>query len=424
MRKKFIFICFSFIILFNILSSFVFADVYLVDTSNISTLSPVCLLMEAKTGEILYEKNGYEVMYPASTTKLMTAILTIENCNLDDVAKVSHGAVFSVPWDYTNAALQVDEELSIEDLLNVLLIPSANDAGFVLAEHIAGSTESFASMMNSKAQEIGCKNTHFTNPSGIHNDDHYSTAYDLALIGRYAMQYEEIRNIVCKTNYRLPATAKYVNDDRYFVTTNSMLRESYKNYYDERVTGLKTGYTEHALDCIVATAEQDDMNLICVILNAGYTEAGLRQKYLDCRTLFDFGFENYEIKNVVSANDVYDNIKIDGATKETENLNLLYKDSISAFVPKTYDISYAEKNIVLKENIKAPINSGDVIGKIDYTINEHTYSTDLIAASNVEPFPWMEIFIKIGIAFALILILMIIIRLIKPKKKKYRRKHY
>ena len=353
----------------------------------------------------------------------MTAILTVENCNLDDVAKVSHTAVFSVPWDYTNAALQVDEELTIEDLLNVLLIPSANDAGFVLAEHIAGSTESFASMMNSKAQEIGCKNTHFTNPSGIHNDDHYSTAYDLALIGRYAMQYDVIKNIVCKTSYTLPATSKYPKDDRYFVTTNSMLRESFKNYYDERVTGLKTGYTEHALDCIVSTAKQDDLELIVVILNAGYTEAGLRQKYLDCKTLFDFGFENYEKKEIVKENNICNNIEVSGATKETKNLNLLYNTSIYAFVPKNFDVSKIDNNITLKDDIKAPISTGEKIGEIEYIIDEVSYKTDLIAETDVIKSPVMEIIIKTGIVFIIILIVLGLIRLMKPKKKKYKHRY-
>ena len=160
----------------------IFSNFSYAENEDIETFSPVALLMDAKTGKVLYEKNGYEQNYPASTTKLMTAILTVENCDLSDIATVSYNAVMSVPYDYTNAALQVDEELTIEQLLNVLLIPSANDAGNVLAEHIAGSIESFATMMNTKALEIGCKNTHFTNPSGIHNDDHYSTAYYLSLI--------------------------------------------------------------------------------------------------------------------------------------------------------------------------------------------------------------------------------------------------
>ena len=149
------------IILFNIMTTSFGA------TEEVSTYSPTCLLMEASTGKVIYDKNGYEKAYPASTTKIMTAILTLEHCNLTDVATASYEAVYSVPVGYSNANIQVGEELTINQLLNVLLINSANEAANVLAEHIAGSVDSFATMMNAKAEEIGCLNTHFVNPNGV-----------------------------------------------------------------------------------------------------------------------------------------------------------------------------------------------------------------------------------------------------------------
>ena len=416
--KKLFLLLFIFCILTSIFPLFSYGE----PSNDITTLSPVALLMEANTGKVLYEKNGYETNYPASTTKLMTAILTVENCKLDDIAKVSYNAVMSVPYDYTNAALQVDEELTIEQLLNVLLIPSANDAGFVLAEHIAGSTESFATMINTKALEIGCKNTHFTNPSGIHDDNHYSTAYDLALIGRYAMQYDVIRNIVMKTSYRLPATAKYPSDDRYFVTTNSMIRESFKNYYQDYITGLKTGYTEHALDCIVATAKKDNLEFIAVILHSGYTESGLRQKYLDCKTLFEYAFNNYKMEQIVTKNEVCENIEIKGATKDTKDLNLLYKDDITAFLPNNISSENITPTITIKENLTAPILEGETIGKAEYTVFDATYSTDLIAGSNVEKSSIMNIVFKVLAILLILLILSCILGILKPKKKKKKSK--
>ena len=137
------------------------------------------ILVETDTGKILYEKDAYEKIYPASTTKLMTAILVMENCSLDEIVTVSENAVRSVPFGYVNANLQVGEEIMVEQLLYAMLLPSANDAANALAEHVAGSIESFSAMMNTKAIEIGCKNTNFTNPSGLHQKEHYSTAYDL-----------------------------------------------------------------------------------------------------------------------------------------------------------------------------------------------------------------------------------------------------
>ena len=176
---------------------------------NLETNSPFVLLMDANTGKILYSKNAFERHFPASTTKIMTAILTLENCKLSDVVTVSHNAIFSIPVGYSHASLQEGEELTVEQLLNVLLIPSANDAAVALAEHIAGSVDAFAEMMNNKAKEIGCLDTHFVNPNGVHNEEHYSTAYDLALIGKYAMQFDDIMRIAKVNQYTLPKTNKY-----------------------------------------------------------------------------------------------------------------------------------------------------------------------------------------------------------------------
>src|SRR5699024_6096710 len=177
-----------------------------IDTSdynpdNLTTNSDSIILIDAKTGNILYTKKDYEKKYPASTTKLKTSIITLENCKLTDVVTVSHNAIFSVPVGYSHASLQEGEQLTVEQLLNVLLIPSANDAAFALAEHIAGSVDEFSTMMNNKAKELGCLNTHFVNPNGIHNNDHYSTAYDLALIGQYAMKFDDIMHIAKISQY-------------------------------------------------------------------------------------------------------------------------------------------------------------------------------------------------------------------------------
>ena len=171
---------------------------------DLTTKSPSIILVDAKTGKILYSKDAFKKMYPASTTKLMTAILTLENCKLDDIVTVSHNAIFSIPVGYSHASLKEGEQLTVEQLLNVLLIPSANDAAVALAEHIAGSVEEFAEMMNNKAKELGCIGTHFVNPNGIHNEDHYSTAYDLSIIGRYAMKFEDIMRIATVNQYTLP----------------------------------------------------------------------------------------------------------------------------------------------------------------------------------------------------------------------------
>lgn len=310
-----------------------------------TTYSGACILMDLDVSKVLYSKNANEKMYPASTTKVMTAILTLENCNLSDVAAVSHNAVYSIPSGYSIASLHEGEELTIEQLLNVLLIPSANDAAVVLAEHIAGSVEAFADMMNEKATEIGCTNTHFVNPNGIHNEDHYSTAHDLALIGQYAMKFDTFKQIASKTSYTLAGNDKFGRPEIVFNTTNELIKVNHSsspsNYYYEYATAGKTGYTDAAKSCIIATAKKDGRSLLVVVLHGGSTEEGLSQRALDCKTLFEYGFNNYSYKTVAKKGDVAKSITINNGTSETKSLDLLYSDDVNVLVSNSSDVSDA-----------------------------------------------------------------------------------
>lgn len=369
------------IILFNIMTTSFGA------TEEVSTYSPTCLLMEASTGKVIYEKNGYEKAYPASTTKIMTAILTLEHCNLTDVATASYEAVYSVPVGYSNANIQVGEELTINQLLNVLLINSANEAANVLAEHIAGSIGSFATMMNAKAEEIGCLNTHFVNPNGVHNENHYSTAYDLALMGRYAMKNDIFREFVNTKFYTLPATNKYLTNDRVFGTTNELLkkdtRDSVDNYYYEYCTGIKTGYTNAAKSCIVASAKKDDIEYIVVILGAGTTDNGLSARYLDCKTLFNYAFENYTVKKLNDEQADLKTINIPNGTLSTKHLKVKIQDEINVLLKKSTDTTNLTPTVEINKDLSVPIIKNSIVGKITYTIDGNEYTSNLIAGNNV-----------------------------------------
>lgn len=385
------------------------------------TYSSACLLMEESTGKILYSKNANSIMYPASTTKIMTAILTLEKCNLSDTAVVSHNAVFSIPSGYSTASLVEGEVLTIEQLLNVLLIPSANDAAVVLAEHIAGSVEAFSDMMNSKAVELGCLNTHFVNPNGIHNENHYSTAYDLALIGRYAMQFPTFKEISSKTRYTLPITNAYSKEDRIFNTTNDLIKPNYSssptNYYYKYATGGKTGYTDPAGQCIVATATKDNISLIAVTLHGDFTEDNLSQRALDCKALFEYGFNNFSMVSIAQKGDVASNVKVPNATKDSSSLDLLYSDDIYAFVPNGFDTSSVTPNIKLSSTF-APIAQDTVLGTISYDIDGSNYSCNLLASHEV----YKNQFAKTAMELALLLIFLILLS--KVLKRKKRRKNY
>lgn len=397
-------ICFL-IIIFNILSINKFCN-----AAEINISAPVCVLMEYSTGKILFEKNLNKMMYPASTTKLMTAILVLEKCQLTDVATVSNSAVDSVPAGYSTAYLQKGEKLTIEQLLHVLLIPSANDAANVLAEHVGGSIANFANMMNSKAKEIGCENTNFKNPSGIHDENHYSTAYDLSLIAKHAMQFQTIKDIVQKTVYNLPKTDKYNSDNRIFYNTNLLLsHHSPDDYYYPYATGLKTGYTNPAKDCIIATAKKDDLELIAVILGAEDTNGSLVPKFLDCKKLFEYGFSNYSYKNIKKANSVVTKVSVLGATEDTK-LNILVKNDINVFLENNFDINNLEPKLELDTPLVAPIKGGSTIGKITYDIDGIIYTSELIAETDVNIVNFVLIIFRLGLILLVIFIFFAIFR--------------
>lgn len=416
-KLKIIFFIFIFLMQFIIFISPSYAD-----SDNLKTYCPSCILIEANTGKILYEKNSNDVRFPASTTKIMTAILTVENCNLDDVATVSHNAVYSIPYDYTHASLKEGEELTIEQLLYALMIPSANDAAIVLAEHISGSVEEFAKLMNKRAEELGCKNTHFVNPNGIHSKDHTSTSYDLALMGKFAMQNSIIRKIVSTTQFTLPVTNKYSKTDRIFNNSNDLLN-TYSRYYYEGTTGVKTGYTGEAGNCIIASAKKNDFEVILVVLGGESTNTGLSQRYLDCKTLFDYAFNNYSLKTLNEKNAVLKQITVRGATEETQNLNVLIKDKIEIFSENSADLSSLEPELTLDENLMAPISANSAIGKITYNYDGQTYSSDLIAETQVLSSDFLPLLFRILLIFVVLYLLFLLLKKPKNKSKKtYKKK--
>ena len=379
--------------------------------------------METSTGKILYEKNAHQVRYPASTTKIMTAILALENCELTDVATVSRNAIHSIPPDYVTCRIKEGEQLTVEQLLNVLLIPSANDAAIVLAEHISGSVSKFSDLMNEKAKEIGCKNTHFVNPNGIHNKNHTSTAYDLALMGQYAMKNDIFRKIVQKTKYTLPTTNKYSKEDRTFYTTNDLLikntSKSKSNYYYPNATGIKTGYTGEAGNCLVSSAKDNNMEVISVVLGADFTKEGLSEKFLDSITLLNYAFDHYAIQTLQEKNSILQEVEVASATKETKNLKVLVKDNIEALVDKTISVESLEPKISI-DKLKAPISAGSTVGTISYTLNGKNYSSDLIAQDNVLPSNALSLLLRIGLIFVTLYLLY---TLLIPKKKNKSKRH-
>ena len=226
--------------------------------------------------------------YPASVTKVLTAILTIENCKLDDVATVSQTAISHIPTGYVVAPLYINEQITIKDLLYALMLKSANDAAYVLAEHVGGSVEGFSEMMNKKAKELGCKNTHFVNPNGIHDQNHYTTAYDMYLISDYAMKNKTFAKIVSTYEYTLSATNKHPYKNRVMKNTNNFINP--KNaFYNKIVKGIKTGTTTQAGNCLITDSENNGLEFITVVLGAETSNS----KFTETRKMINYAYDSF-----------------------------------------------------------------------------------------------------------------------------------
>ncbi len=380
--------------------------------NELNIYSDSAILMDFKTGTILYSKNSTEKMYPASTTKILTAIIALEECNLDDIVTVSKSAISVIPPGYSSANLLEGEQISVKDLVTVFLVHSANDAGYVLAEHISGSIDEFANLMNKKATEIGCKDTHFTNPSGIHDENHYTTSYDLSLIARYCMLNKNFRNIVSQKSCTINRTNK--SDVRTYKNTNDLINPSSK-YYLEECVGIKTGYTSQAKNCLISACSKDNLALICVVLGSNQMSNGESSRYQDSINLFKYGYSNYSVKTFANKDDIIKNIEVKNGTKETRNLDLILEDSISGLLKNGENIPDA--SITLNDNISAPIAKGTVLGTISYNIDNMQYTKNLIASHDVnkDDFTLLILELLLGIILFVILITIIILRFKKKR---------
>lgn len=401
MKKRIFIVIFLFVTLFSI-CSLSFANE--TDSVDFTIYSSGAVLMDSKTGKVIVEKDMDKQLYPASTTKILTAIIAIEKLNLSDTLTASRSAVMAIPSGYSNAGIKAGEVLNVSDLLDMFLIHSANEVGYIFAEQISGNIENFADLMNKKATEIGCKNTHFTNPSGIHDVNHYSTAYDMALIARYCMKNETFRNIVSKKSCKFAATELYPQE-RYFKNTNSLLDQSDKRYYYEYAIGIKTGFTTQAKNCLIAGASKNNFELIAVMLGAEATENGLSGRYVDAKNLFDYGFKNYQQKEFLKSGTIIKKIEVKNATKESKELNLLADTSLSTTFNNTFDISTLEPIIEVNKDILAPIAKDTVLGKITYTIDGISYSSNLVASNDVIKSNAIEILLQVLVAIIILIIL-------------------
>lgn len=352
------FTVYSIILLMIIIPFGVFADVLYEDSSGKPVFSDdlevvnshdppkieaeAAIVMDAATGRVLYDKNAYSKRSIASTTKIMTAILAIEHGNLDELVTVSKRAA---AIGGSTIHLKAGEKLSLRDLLYGLMLNSGNDAAIAIAEHIGGTVEDFAGMMTKKARELGAKNTNFKTPHGLDTPEHYSTAYDLALITRYALQ-NEVFNEIVRTQYaQIPGRSLH--------NTNEML-DLYTG-----ADGVKTGYTGQAGRCLVTSATRGGFRVISVVLNCSSRASRANSS----KKILDYAFDNYKMYTLVKINDVLARIPvIKGVRKDVP---ILPTEEIH--FPLRYDeVENLKARIDLPDKLHAPIDSGIEVGKIEY----------------------------------------------------------
>ena len=256
------------------------------------------ILMEAKTGTILYAKNIHDHLYPASITKILTGLIAIEQCPLDDVVTYSNEAVNSIDWRTdSNIGIKAGEQITVEQSLYGLLVGSANEAANALGEHISGSMEAFAELMNERAAQLGCVDSHFVTTNGIHDENHYTSAYDMALIARAFFDNDMLCKISSTANYIIPRSAT-VSEELYVTSRNQLLPG--KEYAYEYLVGSKTGYTSEARQTLVSCAQKDGMKLICVVMKEESPS-----QFTDTIDLFNYGFSNFHMVNVADEDTSY-----------------------------------------------------------------------------------------------------------------------
>ena len=371
------------------------------DTDAPEITSGAAILIDNETNRVLYDKNANKRMFPASTTKIMTAILVLENCDLDETVTANYDALMNIPQGYVTAEIQGEEQFTVEQLLEMLLVHSANDAANVLAEYVGGSIESFISMMNTKVNELGLTNTHFTNTYGLQEDNHYTTAYDLAKIMQYCIQNDNFRRIAGSVSCSIPPTNK--SGVRSYTSTNQLILPDSSNYY-HYVTVGKTGFTTEAGRCLVSCAYRNEIELTCVILGATLSDDSISSRFTDSIALYEYGFNHFSLKNIANSGDIITSIEVSNATPATKLLDLAFVDSIHALVNNSdLETNYIPE-IQLNSNISAPIAEGDVLGKAIYTIDGISYEADIVATHNVENSQLLQFVLQIGGIFIALLI--------------------
>lgn len=413
MHRRVLLTCILLTLFCTISPGFLMADTPAGSSTIPQTQGKAVLLMDAHSGRILYEINAHQRLSPASVTKIMTGLLVIENGNLNSVAEVSEKAATtpeSAIW------IEAGERLTLYQLFYALMLNSANDASVALAESVSGSEEAFVGLMNRRARELGMKDTHFCNPHGLEASEHYTSAYDLALVSREAMKYEDFRRVVSTKTHNIP----WANKDyqRLLINKNRLLWR-----YDDAI-GIKTGYTKQAGNCVVGAAKRGSMTLIAISMNSPTV-------YPDLQAMFDYGFNNYSLHTVKEANQF--SVEVPVLNGQDKTVLAIPKTDLKVAVTaqEALQISYT---VHPGDQVTAPILEGQVVGVCKLRVNGTQVSrVELLASTALAEKPpflsqlkdiVIKGFIYLLTAFLTLFCILYLIRIINIRRRRRKTRVY
>ena len=400
------------------------------------------LLVDPETDEILYARNIHEKLYPASLTKVMTALLVLEAIEdgkfaMDTVLTASESAVADIPNDASSAGIVAGEELTVEQLLHCILVVSANEACNILAESVSGTVDAFVERMNERARELGCADTNFVTTNGLHSVDHYTTAWDMYLITREAMTHEVFLRI-CNTKIcEVPATNMRKETRRYSTTNHLISTARQRHYLYEGAGGVKTGYTSAAGSCLIATASRSGRMLLSVVLGAERISRGDGVvddwSFYETIRLLDYGFDGFKRAVILETSELIDEVGVT-LSQEQNTVKVHPAEDIERLIPSDIAPEDVKRTVTFTaETVEAPVAKGQVLGTITLSYGDTVYATvDLLAdedvsASNLLVFQRdaMEFVrtnaVKMVVAVVAVLLLLVIVIVLRARARARRR---
>lgn len=349
------------------------------------------LLVDANTGNIVYAKNEHQELYPASLTKIMTALLVLEavdsgKLSLDQQLTASD-SITQLDADGSSAGIKVGEVMTVEQLLYCMLVVSANEACVILAEAVSGDVDTFVDAMNEKAKALGCENTHFVNPTGLHDSQHYTSAWDLYLITQEAMKHEDFMRICDTGDITLPATN--LSEARSLHSTNYLISVwRSRGYYNTDAHGVKTGSTDAAGHCLVSSASKGSLSFISVMLGCEQLHLEGNEirtmSFYETNRLFDWAFNNFAYQTVLTSDEILKEVAV--SLSKIDHVTVHPAEDVEVLLPKGLAAEDLERTITLKSDpVEAPISAGDVLGTVTLSYDGTDYATvDLLALNDVE----------------------------------------